>query len=260
MASDDLDDDEVGPATAAADTKQKKTEPAPGGRPWLDRLLLNLRVWVPTLRTPDMKARQVKFRSSDARSGMTWKVALPRQCYACGKTDDLTLRKFSQEIRVFDAPGTIMGSTIGGAVIFLLLWIFTFWMGGLILFVLILVMGSAFQFIKSWKERVKINLFSCSEHLEDLTPPEAVSYDEDLYVYLPHESLAEPARAELIESRKKWQKQRPPLANDQTRAAPTAPNAPSEPLPDDTSAPPPSRPIGSRTELPPLKLAGDEDE
>lgn len=253
MASDEFED-EAASATSAPEAKQKKPEAASGERPWLDRTLLNLRVWLPFLRTPDMKLRLVKYRSSDARSGMTWKVGLPRQCYACGKTDDLTLRKFSQEIRVFDAPTTILGGTVGGAFLLLLMAVVFLWPALFFLSVVTLVMGSAYQFIKSWKERVKVNLFSCSEHLEDLTPPEVVSHDEDLYVFLPHESLAEPARAELIASRKKGQKQRPPLASDQTRAAPQ------EPSPPEASEPPPSRPIGARTELPPLKLAGDEDE
>ncbi|HET6881399.1 MAG TPA: hypothetical protein VFI31_14650 [Pirellulales bacterium] len=253
MASDDFDDEAAG-ATAAAETKQNKPAAASGERPWLDRTLLNLRVWLPVLRTPDMKLRQVKYRSSDARSGMTWKVALPKQCYACGKTDDLTLRKFSQEVRVFDAPTTIMGGTIGGVLILLLLGIFFLSLPLLMLSVVIAVMGSALQFVKSWTERVRINLFTCPEHLEDLTPPEVVSYDEDLYVYLPHESLAEPARAELIESRKKGQKQKPPLASDITRASPQ------EPPPSETSDAPPPRPMGARAELPPLRLAGEEEQ
>jgi hypothetical protein len=194
---------------------------------------------------------RLDVRPAHARYG------LPRQCYACGKTDDITIQKFSQEVRVFDSPTSILGSTIGGVAIFLLMAVFFLSPICLFLAIVIGVGGSAFQFIKSWKERVKINLFSCPEHLEDLTPPEVVSYDEDLYVYLPHESLAEPARAELIDSRKKGQKLKPPISTDQTRAAPVAP---SEPLPDDSGGLPPSRPLGSRTELPPLKLAGDEDE
>jgi hypothetical protein len=201
-----------------------------------------------------MKLRLVKYRSSDARSGMTWRVGLPRQCYACGKTDDLTLRKFSQEIRVFDAPTTILGGTIGGALLLLLMAVFFLSPTLFFLSLVTAVMGSAYQFIKSWTERVKVNLFTCSEHLEDLTPPEVVSYDEDLYVFLPHESLAEPARAELIDSRKKAQKQRPAALEDPMQ------RAPQETSPPGSNEPPPPRPIVTRTELPPLKLAGEEDE
>lgn len=252
MASDEFDDDTASAATSQA--KQAKPEAASAKRDWPDRALLNLRVWAPVFRTPDMKIRLVKYRSSDARSGMTWKVGLPKQCFACGKTSDLTLRKYSQELRVFDSPTTILGGTIGGVLVLLLMAIV---FGSLVMFFLSLVlavMGAAFQFIKSWTERVKVNIFSCPEHLEDLTPPQVVCYDDDLYIFLPHESLAEPARAELTESRKKGQKQRPPLANDLTRAAPP------EPSPAESEAPPPSRPIGTRAELPPLKLAGEDEE
>lgn len=255
MADDEIDDDLAGPSAADAlpDRRQKLAERASAARPWLDRALLNLRVWLPVLRTPDMKARQVKYRSSDARSGMSWKVGLPRQCYACGKTEGLTLRKFSQEVRAFEAPTTILGGTVSAAVLLFLLWLLTFWTPCLILAFLILILGSTYQFIKSWKERVKINLFSCAEHLEELTPPEVVSHDEDLYVYLPHESLTEAARAELIASRKKQQKLRPPLSPE-----PAAGD--NEPAPTNLGALPPSRQTTVRTELPPLKLAGEEDD
>lgn len=253
MASDEFDEDT--PSVASSEARQTKSETAAAQRNWLDRALLNLRVWVPALRTPDMKVRQIKYRSSDARSGMTWKVGLPKQCFECGKTNDLTLRKYLREVRVFEAPTTIIGGTIGGVLLLLFMAIV---FGSLVMFFLSLVMalmGATFQFIKSWSERVKVHIFSCAEHLDDLTAPEVVSYDDDLYVFLPHESLAEPARAELAESRKKGQKQRPPLANDLTRHAP-----PTEAPPAESEAPPPSRTIGTRTELPPLKLAGEDEE
>ncbi len=258
MASNDEDNDDDVAAATADDRKPKTAESAGAGRGQLDRWLLNLRVWIPALRTPDMKGRQVKYRSSDARSGMTWKIAMPRQCYACGKTDDLTLRKFSEEVRVYDSPTAIMGTTLAVVMLLSLFAVLRLSFSTFVIAAVVGLMGAAFQFIKSWTERVKINLFSCSEHLEDLTPPEIVCYDEDLYVYLPHESLTEPARTELIESRKKGQKQRPPLANDVTRAAAAGS---SEPVPNETAEmAPPMRPIIVREELPPLKLAGDEDE
>jgi hypothetical protein len=253
MANDEVDDDLGQPSTAAPSVRDKMTTQAAAARPWLDRVLLNLRVWVPAFRTPNMKVRQVKYRSSDARSGMSWKVGLPQQCYACGATEGLTRQKFSQHIRVFESPTTILGGVLGGAALFLLFGVLFSWWSFLILGVLTLVLGSAYQFIKSWTERVTITIWSCPEHLEELTPPEVVSYDEDLYLYLPHESLAEPARAELIASRKKNQK-RPAPAPEQAEPRQR------EPAPDDGGALPPSRPIAVRTELPPLKLAGEEDE
>jgi hypothetical protein len=256
MANDELDDDLAPSDDAAPSVKQKLAEKAATARPWLDWALLNLRVWIPAFRTPNMKARQVKYRSSDARSGMSWKVGLPQQCYACGATEGLSRQKFTQQIRVFEAPTTILGGTIGGAALFLLFGVLLFWPTFLILGVLTLVLGSTYQFIKSWTERVTVTIWSCPEHLEDLTAPEVVSHDEDLYVYLPHESLTEAARAELVASRKKDQKLRPPLP------APPEPldRRENEPLPDAANAPASPRPITTRGELPPLKLAGEDDE
>lgn len=253
MATDEFDDDTT--SAAVPEAKQRKPQLSSAKQSWLDRALLNLRVWAPVLRTPDMKSRQIRYRSSDARSGMTWKIGLPKQCFECGKTSDLTLRKYSQEVRVFDAPTTIIGGTIGGVLLLILIAIV---FGSLPMFFVSLVialMGAAFQFIKSWTERVKVNIFGCSEHLEDLTPPQVAIYDDDLYLFLPHESLVEPARAELTESRKKGQKQRPPLANDLTRNA-----RPAEAPRPESEEPPPARTIGTRTELPPLKLAGEDEE
>lgn len=254
--NEERDDQLDGEQTAADRPGGTVANRAAAARPWLDRALLNLRVWVPAFRTPAMKVRQVKYRSSDARTGLTWNVGLPRQCFACGKTADLTMRKFSQEIRVFESPMTILGGSLGAAGLFflfgMLFWSPTF----LVLGFLSAVLGSAYQFIKSWKERVRVTIWSCAEHLDDLTAPEVVSHDEDLYVYLPHESLAEPARAELIESRKKVQKTRPPAVAAQADRADRREQA----APPETREPPPAASIPRRTELPPLKLAGEEDE
>lgn len=255
MANDEFDDD-LPPDGDGPNVKQKLADKAAAARPWLDWALLNLRVWYPFFRTPNMKARQVKYRSSDARSGMSWRVGLPQQCYACGATEGISRQKFVQQVRVFEAPTTILGGTIGGAALFLFFGLVFFWTSFLILGVLTLVLGSVFQFIKSWTERVTVTIWSCPEHLEELAPPEVVSYDEDLYVYLPHEGLSEAARAELIASRKKDQKLRPPLP---AAPEPTETNE-RKPTADTAVSPPPAQSIPVRGELPPLKLAGEEDE
>lgn len=254
--NDERDDRLEGEETSADRPAGKLADRAAVARPWLDRALLNLRVWVPAFRTPAMKVRQVKYRSSDARSGLTWNVGLPRQCYACGKTDDLTMRKFSQEIRVFESPTTILGGSLGAALLFFLFGMLFLSPTFLVLGFLSAVLGSAFQFVKSWNERVRVTIWSCHEHLDDLTAPEVVSHDEDLYVYLPHESLTELARAELIESRKKFQKTRPPPVAAQAERAVEEPAT----APADTHDAPPPPSLPRRTELPPLKLAGEEDE
>lgn len=222
--------------------------------PWFDRALLNLRVWLPALRTPDLKARQVKYRARENRKAMTWSVGLPRQCWHCAATEGLTSRKFSDEIRSFESPTNILGGTWGVAALLLLFWIFFGGAWCLRLGVLIAAGGLVWLWIKSWQERVRVTVWSCAEHVDELRPPEAVSYDENLYLYAPSEQLAEVARAELIASRKNEGKhltERRPEKPAATRDADAA---------DEPAAPPPPRPVITRDELPPLKLAGDEEE
>jgi len=57
--------------------------------------------------------------------------------------------------------------------------------------------------LKSWRERVKLTFWTCPEHAEELAPPGLVSHEEDLYVYLPTEELAEKARADVIAARRR---------------------------------------------------------
>lgn len=250
------DNNEQAPITAieepAAATPARRWATAVG--PWLDRVLLNLRVWLPALRTPDMKARQVKYRARESRKAMTWSIGFPRQCWQCAATDGLTSRKFSDEIRSFESPTNILGGTWGVAAVFLFFWIFIGGGWSLKMAFLIAAGGLIALWVKSWKERVRVTVWSCAEHLDELMPPEAVSYDEDLYLYAPSEQLAEAARAELIAARKKEGKH-PSDASPPRAPPPRVPTQANELAP-----PPPAPPVVVREELPPLKLAGDEEE
>lgn len=255
-----MEENETDPAPVAATKEPAAGAPAASRRAavgaWLDRALLNVRVWLPALRTPDLKARQIRYRSRESRNALTWNIALPRQCWQCAATDGLTSRKFSHEIRSFESPTNILGGTLGVAGLLLLFWTFIGGTWCLRLALLIAAGGLAWLWIKSWKERLRVTLWSCGEHLEELTQPEAVSYDEDLYLFAPSEQLAEVARAELIAARKregKHQVDAPPPKASSPRAAAAADQSAAEPEPT-------PRPIGVRAELPPLKLAGDEDE
>ena len=222
--------------------------------PWFDQALLNLRVWLPALRTPDLKARQVKYRARESRTAMTWKIGLPRQCWQCAATEGLTSRKFAEEIRSFESPTNILGGTWGVAALLLVFWMVFGGAWCLRLGLLIAAGGLVWLWIKSWRERLRVTVWSCAQHVEELPPPEAVSYDEDLYLFAPSEQLAEVARAELIASRKKEGKHAPPLPADKAAVARD------RDAPDQPAAPLPSRPIITRAELPPLKLAGDDEE
>lgn len=261
-----MDDNEIDPAPAAAMHEPAAESPtrrwAAAVGPWLDRVLINLRVWLPALRTPDMKTRQIKYRARESRTALTWNIGLPRQCWQCAASDGLTSRKFSREIRSFEYPTNILGGTLGMAALLLLLWIFFSVGWCLRLAFFIAVGGLVWLWIKSWKERVRVTVWSCAEHLDELTPPDTVSYDEDLYLFAPSERLAEVARAELIASRKKEGKYLPEPAAERTtpKKASSPPRDRTAASESATEAPPPARPIVTRAELPPLKLAGEEDD
>jgi hypothetical protein len=260
---DDLDSDSD-PRDAAA----PKPSAGAGGRFWrlaqplLEQSVLNLRVWLPILGTPDMKGRQVKYRARESRTGLKWHVSLPEQCWQCGTTEALAQREFKRSIRRFDSPLSIIFGTLGLAGMLLLPWlIFGSWkfVG---LAIVVIIGGGVLLGIKSWNERVRVTVWTCSPHAEELSAPSMASGEDDLYVFVATEALAEAARAELQAARRRdilggpasTTKTSPAKATHSAareRAGNEAPAADASPLP--------PRPISVRTELPPLKLAGDDE-
>ncbi len=220
-------------------------------RPLVDQATLNLRVWIPALSTPDMKGRQVRYRARENRVGLKWQVALPQQCWQCGKTTGVEQRESSRSVRCFDNPVAIVSGAYGSAVVLLLLWAFLPWGLPLKLAILLAIGGSALLFIKSWKERVRIVIWTCPEHAADLPDCGCAVNEDELYLFVPSESLAETARAEQQAARRR--EQGPPASKAASDASAPPPPSAAEP-------PSPSRSLGSRTELPPLKLDGEEDE
>ena len=218
-------------------------------RPLLEQSALNLRVWLPVLRTPDMKGRQVRYRARENRVGLKWNLALPRQCWQCAKTDGIEPRDTARTLRCFDNPVAIVSSTFGVAGALLLLWAFTSWGWPPKLAILLAIGGGVLLFIKSWQEKVRITIWTCGEHAADLPQCRAAVDEDELHLFVPNESLAETARAELQAARRR----------EPTPSVAAAEHGDPAPPPAD-APPPPSRSPGSRTALPPLKLAGDEEE
>jgi len=274
--------------TADAQTHSSKTSEL-GGRFWqtlrptLEQSALNLRVWLPVLSTPDMKGRQVKYRARENRVGLKWQLALPKQCWQCGKTDDLQRQETNRSVRCFDNAVAIISGSYGSALALLLVWVFAPWEWPLKLALLLAVGGSLLLFIKSWKERVRIIVWTCPDHAAELPPCSCAVNEDDLYLFVPSESLAEAAQAELQAARRRetgspvkkteGESLGPPPSDNQA-APPGSMPGPRKELPplkldgDEAEAaappsadtPPPSSTPSPRTELPPLKLAGDEDE
>ncbi len=270
-----------------AETETHSTElPVAGSRIWqtlrppLEQAALNLRVWLPVLSTPDMKGRQVKYRARESRVGLKWQLALPKQCWQCGKTDGLERRETNQSLRCFDNPVAIVSGSFGSALLLLLVWVFAPWGWPLKLSLLLMIGGSVLLFIKSWKERVRIIIWTCPEHAAELPPCNFAVNEDELHLFVPSEPLAETARAQLQAARRGETAARTQRTKDEASGAvpsdnqgrPSSSPAPRTELPPlkldgdaaETSAsadipPPPGSPPGGRAELPPLKLDGDDD-
>ncbi|HUY89299.1 MAG TPA: hypothetical protein VMV10_11235 [Pirellulales bacterium] len=253
------------PSGAAAGTANRFWQAI---RPALDQASLNLRVWLPILSTPDMKGREIRYGAREHRAGLKWQIALPEQCWQCGKTEGLERRELSRSVRRFESPLSIISGTFGIAGALLVLWVVAPWGWPLKLAFLLVIVGAALLFVKSWKERVRMTIWTCPEHAEELTAPGISLGEDDLYVFVATESLAEAARAELKAARRRDLPDRP-LSSGQASSGQVRPAKADKPAageragnraPSDDEPPPPSRPLPTRSELPPLKLAGDEEE
>jgi len=231
----------------------------PLARPWLEQSALNLKVWIPALQSKVMKSGQVKYRAREHRAGLTWKLILPSQCWHCGTTEGLSRRDFNLSIRAFDGPLAIAGGTFGVAVLLLAVaLVFRVWWPFNLGFLLSLL-GAGLLALKSWREKVKATFWTCAAHAEDLVPPGVVSHDEDLYVFLPTEELASKARAEVVAARRREGKYASEMPVDRPASDGRPPAVAKSPAPSPEESSIPTRLPGTRTELPPLKLAGEED-
>jgi len=255
----DEDESEASPAGPPGRVAGFFARIAPLARPWLEQSALNLKVWVPALQSKAMKSGQVKYRAREHRAGMTWKLIMPSQCWHCGTTDGLSRRDFNLSLRAFDGPLAIATGTFGVAALLLVVaLVFRVWWPFNLGFLLVLL-GAGLLLLKSWREKVKLTFWTCPAHAEELVPPGVVSHDEDLYLFLPAEELAAKARAEVIAARRREGKYASEIPVDQPASdGRPAANAKSPPAPVEES-PLPTRLPGTRTELPPLKLAGEDD-
>ena len=251
-----------------ADTEEKPSS-SPGAaaanrywqamRPAVDQSLLNLRVWLPILATPDMKGREVRYGAREHRAGTKWQISLPEQCWQCGKTEGLQKREVSRSVRRFESPLSIISGTFGVALALFVLWVAWGW--GLSLALLLTIVGAVLLFVKSWKERVRMTIWTCPEHAAEFAPPEISPGEDDLHLFVATESLAQAARAEIKAARRRNLPERPVSGDTPENAdKPAVRERPANRAPSPDEPPPPSRPQPTRTELPPLKLAGDEDE
>lgn len=228
---------------------------------------LNLQVWVPVLANPPLKRREVRYWAREARVGTTWQIALPSACWQCGTREGLTQREFDLGRSAFEQPLIFVAGSVAVCAFFLA-WatLFGSWWA-LLLAVLAACGGIGLIRLKSWTERVRLVLSTCTEHAADLKCPEFVLDQNELFLFLPTEQLAELTRVELQAERRGRARGGYSAEMDSGTAAgrPQSEHPRSvrdRDVPADDSAPVyrPRLPSRPPVDLPPIKLAGDDED
>ena len=238
-------------------------------RPLARQAWINLQVWLPILQNRTERERVVKFHPREHREGTRWSLDLPKQCWQCGATETLWDRELELEVRAFEYPLQVLAGMLGAAGFFL----FVAWVAGswksLLLYFLSLIVGGIVLWVKSWPETVKMRLWTCPQHAAEMRAPTMGIEEGELFLFMPSEGLADEARRELRRARL----ERDSLLPGATRSGPPG----GEPA--DIGAGgrgaggsgggagagtgTPTRPVTPAgplfPELPPIKLAGDEE-
>ena len=224
-------------------------------RPLARQAWINLQVWLPILQNRTERERVVKFHPREHREGTRWALDLPKQCWQCGATDKLWDRELELEVRAFEYPLQVLAGMLGAAGFFLFVaWVVGSWKS-LLLYFLSLIVGGLVLWVKSWPETVKLQMWTCPEHAADMRAPTMGIEEGELFLFMPTEQLADEARRELRRARL----ERDSLLPGAPRSA--QPGAGTAEPPDRQAGRPvqPSAPGPAFPELPPIKLAGDEE-
>ena len=224
------------------------------------QFLMNLKVWAPYFSNRMDRDRLVRFSALDDRVGLKWTAAMPKQCWSCGQEEGVVVTEFKQSLRAYENPLAILSGMAAGAGIALLLFIFSLSMIPLLLLAVVLGIGMLILRLKSWDEEVRLAFFSCPTHAGELQRPPMAIEDQQLSVLCPTIELAAAAAAQNRAKRKRGMKPYdtdsetqtdPEPATRRSRPAPSAPHEVEQPARIERPQP---------VELPPIKLAGEEDE
>ncbi len=166
-------------------------------RPWLRQVWLNVQVWIPFLINPFERRRLVKVAEHEARHDLDWELELPRQCWKSGARSGLAACHFEVRYRSFDRPLAIFG------VMFLALMVVSTlscllgpWLTPTLSLVIV-VLGMLVLWLKSWREQVRLTVWSLPEHADELRCPDMAIYNDMLFIYLPTIDLARATSHEL---------------------------------------------------------------
>ena len=202
---------------------------------------------------------------------------MPEQCWKTGQKDNIQPKKFLRTIRCFEYPLQLGVGGFGLA-------LFLFFMGvlglfsdsstwggvfiwlGLSLSVVIFTCGALF--IKSWTEDVRMIVFTSPEHADELKIPDVAVEDQELYFFAPSSLIADAALAALKDERKQAKGKGGPSVPANVQTSRPVADLPSISLdgdekPSGQTSKPKGIPITPqphvREELPPIKLAGDDE-
>ncbi|MGD9647729.1 MAG: hypothetical protein AB7U73_18600 [Pirellulales bacterium] len=221
-------------------------------RPLVRQAWINLQVWLPFLQNRTERERMVKYHPREHREGTRWAVDLPKQCWQCGATETLWDRELELEVRAFEYPLQVLAGMLGAAGFFLFLaWAFGSWRM-LLFYFLSLLVGGVVLWVKSWPETVKLQMWTCPQHAAEMRSPTMGIEEGELFLFMPSELLAEQARRDLRRARL----ERDSLLPGAPRSVPPAGGEAG------AGSGPPARPAPPGPlfpELPPIKLAGDDE-
>ena len=211
-------------------------------------------VWYPFLLGGGLLARRVVYDGREVSQGGKWSLTLPKQCWCCGTQQRVESQQLSRDVRTYDLPPSMLMLGAVVAVLLIVVGLFTARMWAVLLGLVLVGAGAVLLMLKSWREPVRMVLWSCDAHADEVRAPDLVIYDNELYLFAPTASLAEAATSELMARRRKGRRhaevgESMPESRPSESARPTRSPTGEEPR---TSPPSVNRPV--REELPPIKM------
>ncbi len=200
----------------------------------LGQAWLNLVVWYPFLLGGGLRSRRVIFDGREASQGGKWSVSLPKQCWCCGTQQRVESQQLSHDVRTYDIPPALLLLGAIAVALLLVIGLFKWWILVLVLGLVLLAAGAGLLVLKSWREPVRVMLWSCPTHSADARFPDVVIHDNELHLFAPSVSLAEAATAELLARRRQGRRYAEdastgPAAQPESARPPRAPRAMSRP-------------------------------
>ncbi len=244
--------------TNSSDASEASKGLMAAARPGWRQFLVNLRVWAPYFSTRVDRERLVRFSAIDERVGLKWTTILPKQCWSCQAAEKLSPTEFKRPLRAYENPLSVLSGTAAGVMIGLLMLMLAPGLFTFAFLVIVVAIGLAILRLKSWVEEVRVTFWSCPEHKEELREPDIAIEDQQLCVVAPTLELAAAAR-EAIRERRKNRMRASDHSGDASNDSPRPKRSRNETSGPQEKAPAPvekPQPV----ELPPIKLAGEEDE